>query len=207
MRNGQHCADLDGDRALGEKAERTFCELGLGYGRSYTRHQLARQGAAVAQSGVKVYTLPDITLWTGRGEHHEVKHKEPTRSGWFGLELYRLTALLWFRHEQKAPVFYTVHNHLLAGGRDRPMDQIAHWMAVDVADLAGTSVHEAWCSSYVNGRRQDAVWTLFWPTTLWFPLTDLWEGRVFYGVDGQRLSEEEALYPGDDLGCDYYLAG
>lgn len=120
------------------------------------------------------FLLPDITLWSAPGEHHEVKHKNPTRSGKFGLEKYRLEALIWFMCETRQNVFYTIHDHSLAGGREVKENRIEDWITVNILDLESSPDREekrgpTWC----NGQRIEAI-IYYWPTTCWIPLEDMW---------------------------------
>lgn len=151
-------------------------------GKSMTPHQIKRTGSAVAGklTGEKwsLYTLPDVTLWTAPGEHHEIKHKAPTSHGSVSLEDYRLRALLWFAQETQQPVYYTLHLHNLNGGRDNPLNYLCHWFTIEVRRmklLCDTGVARSsdrmktWCGGqvkYVPG------W--YWPVTEFKPLMQLW---------------------------------
>ena len=121
------------------------------------------------------FTLPDVAVWTNPGEHHEIKHKNPTRNGMFGLEVYRFKALLWFANETKQTVLYTIHNWELAGGKLIESLDINEWMTVDVLELDKrwsytNSKHPSW----INGRRVENVPQHFWSQDLWTPLMDYW---------------------------------
>lgn len=176
--------DNASDRELGKKWERHFCELATSYKKSFTPHQIGRDVAATwyapTANGINPLLLPDATVWTAPGEHHEIKHKEPTRSGCYGLEQYRLKALWDFRRETEQRVFYTIHDWRLAGVSDShdPMPNlIEHWRTVDIEILVDyvRTKQTSKCSwnTYVN-----AQWEIrpgyFWPVALWQPLECLW---------------------------------
>lgn len=176
----KHCGDNKADRDLGAKWEHNFCILAGQYGRSFTPMQLKRETSAQAFNWSKGkwshWTLPDITVWTYPGEHHEIKHKEPTRGGRIGLEQYRLDALLWFANETKQHVMYTIHNHALSGGRDSDLNRLQDWLTVDVRDLEGTESHrQENGKSYVNSQARDSIPLLYWSIDLWMPLADWWQ--------------------------------
>src|SRR5262249_49384987 len=134
MSNGEHCADLEGDRKLGERCEREFCKLGLGYGKLLTPHQIGRaSSAACAYSRINRFLLPDVTVWTAPGEDHELKDKTATRTGFFGLEAYRLRALKNFADISKRHVYYTIHDH--HGERDQACFRDEDWLTVDINTL------------------------------------------------------------------------
>lgn len=138
--------------------------------------QIGRDGSTIARKGRKVFTLPDVTIWTAPGQHHEVKHKNPIR-GTFGLEEYRFRALVAFAGETKQSVLYTIHNHDLAGGRDMRLNNIDHWITADVARLRGRWVDRHDCPTWCNGARA-VVPTLFWPVELWMPLEYYWDADL-----------------------------
>jgi hypothetical protein len=119
------------------------------------------------------YTLPDITVWTYPGEHHEIKHKEPTRRGQFGLEVYRYEALIWFAKETKQDVLYTIHNHALSGGRNARENSIEHWLTVNIVALDGRWAWHGPGWSWVNGKKK-SVALYYWPAGLWTPLVSYW---------------------------------
>lgn len=186
----EHCADLQGDRKLGEYWEQQFCILAARRGRSFTRHQFQKSSAANAYrlEGQKYHSvlLPDITVWSAPGEHHEIKHKAPTRDGYFGLERYRLDALVWFARETKQSVYYTIHDHSLAGGRDVAINRIEDWKTRNVIELAWSIEKEIDGPSYCNsGRIITAI--CYWPDAAFIPLEDQWdvyEALASLGDDG-----------------------
>jgi hypothetical protein len=173
------------DRQLGKYWECRFCDLAAQHGKSFTPQQIGRAGSATwftpTGKGVNPLLLPDITVWTAPGEHHETKHKKATSSGCYGLECYRLDALVAFRLETGQPVLYTIHDWELAGARDgcAPMtNDIAHWRTVDVTVLADYVTAEYLETrpfpTWVNGQRQLRP-GYFWPVSLWHPLQWWWE--------------------------------
>lgn len=183
----RHMEDNSGDRDLGAYWERQFCILAGEYGRSFTPHQIGRGEAAswFGRTGRKWHqsVLPDITVWTYPGEHHEIKHKSPTRNGCFGLEVYRFNALWDFAEVTGQKVFYTIHNHELAGGRDARVNDISHWFTVEIYDLEKCLPPAVLGNSYIGGRPSSTK-LYYWPASLWRPLSALWmpHGKVLaYG--------------------------
>lgn len=178
----RQCSDLNGDRRLGEYWEQQFCILAAQYGRSFTRHQFRKSEAANAYrlEGQRYHSvlLPDITVWSAPGEHHEIKHKDPTRDGYFGLEKYRLDALVWFARETKQSVLYTIHNHKLAGGRDVKANRLQDWMTANVIDLEYSYEKEDYGDTWCRGETIQ-VKRLYWPVGLWIPLEDAWDAQLW----------------------------
>lgn len=187
--NAAHCLDNAADRAKGAFWERQFCIMAAATGRMFTPHQLKHAGSVVAyqrddSKKLNVYTLPDVTVWSAPTEHHEVKHKNPTRGGEFGLEKYRFDALVHFARETQQDVLYTIHNHDLSGGPDVRINDATHWIAANVLDLNESNYRVSFGSSWIAGVRHDNVKILYWRTSLWSPLLDLWSERV--AVRGAR---------------------
>lgn len=178
----QHCSNNEEDRNLGKYWEEQFCKLAMNVGKSFTAHQIGRSGSAVAWStkGGKpnADTLPDITVWTCPGEHHEVKHKAPTRHGGIGLEEYRLQSLVWFAKETRQSVQYTIHRHDLAGGRTGTVNLSDHWFTIDVLKMEqmridGDAYGPCPGKTYINGNLGYApIW--YWPATSFVPLEEFW---------------------------------
>ena len=170
-----HCTDLNGDRSLGAKWEANFQRAALRWGKAVTRHQVNRTGAAVAYSRIsgRHYTLPDVTVWSAPGEHHEIKHKNPTSRGKFGLEVYRFDALVWFANETGQPVYYTIHDWEHAGGKYEEANRPRDWFMVDVRVLAAAPKATFAGSSWVNGVAT-TVPIHYWAKELWAPLRDVW---------------------------------
>lgn len=173
------CKDLQADRSLGEFWERQFCFMAANHHLSFTPIQIGRPESAQAfrrnNRGWHHYTLPDVTIWTCPGQHHEIKHKAPTRHGSFGLEKYRLDALLWFAKETNQDVLYTIHNHALSGGRNAQENSIDHWLTTRIIDLVGKHVDGRTFefTSYVNGQPRN-VPGFYWSAALWQPLAEYW---------------------------------
>lgn len=183
-----HCANLTSDRELGQYWERIFCQMAALLGKVFTPMQLGRADSILAfqknGNGWNRYTLPDVTVWTAPGEHHEIKHKDPTKFGSFGLEVYRFDALRWFAHETGQAVLYTIHNHALAGGRDVEENDLAHWITVDVRELDGQWSGTFPGFSWVNGQRKK-VDIHYWDQDLWQPLAKYW--KVEYAPNPQSI--------------------
>jgi len=178
-----HCSDLQNDRSLGQFWEERFCSLAASYGKMFTAHQINRgkSAAALIKANGKYHRLllPDITVWSAPGEHHEIKHKSPTKSGCFGLEDYRLVALKWFADETQQKVFYTIHDWASAGGREVRENRPNDWFACEIgtlwqATLSGVA-NKAKFDSWVGGKKQTKIEGWFWPSNLWSPVIETWE--------------------------------
>lgn len=175
----EHCADIQSDRKLGTYWEKAFCDLAAWYGFIFTPMQIglskSAQAWGKAQSKWRNYTLPDITIWTAPGQHHEIKHKSPTRYGSYGLESYRFKHLLEFAETTQQDVLYTIHNHALNGGQYSKLNDIHHWFTANVLDLDGkwtvSGTHSN--SYYANGVTTPRIY--YWSTELWVPLQEYWQ--------------------------------
>lgn len=173
----EHCQNIQKDRDVGAYWERMFSVMAAKQGKWITPLQLGRTESAATYTlaGAKWQRLilPDVTVWTAPTEHHEIKHKNATRHGDYGLEQYRYQSLYDFAIMTGHAVMYTIHDHDLAGGRDKKANQIEHWLTVDVLDL-----YRHWKGpfnnySWVNGQRKQ-VPIYYWPKTLWMPLVEYW---------------------------------
>lgn len=175
QRSLNHCIDVQSDRALGALWDRNFCRLAASYGKMFTAHQIGRKTSATAyykSNGEWRRTiLPDITLWSAPGEHHEIKHKSPTDSGYYGLEEYRLESLVHFAKETKQRVFYTIHDWSVPG-RDCTENCVTDWMTCEIGALINSG-QRAYFDSWVNGEKK-RVPGRFWARHFWQPLVFLW---------------------------------
>lgn len=197
-----HCGNLQGDREIGAFWEREFCKLAAKHGRSFTPHQIGRPKSAqayfVRAGKYHPLTLPDITIWTRPGEHHEVKHKDPCAWG-FGLERYRLDALRRFAEETGQSVYYTIHDYSRQPDRHADWDQsralrkanqlsnAEHWITCAVLELADSVELEEWGYSYVNGEKK-RVPICYWPVSSFQPVTWLWLGEPQRDLFGTLIS-------------------
>lgn len=183
------CADNAADRATGETWERAFCELARDHGKVFTPHQIGTPNKSAAAYGpgehgigYSTYLLPDVTVWTAPGEHHEIKHKNQDRSGCYGLERYRLDALVRWANTTGQDVFYTIHDWELAGAtnsRDPVPNRIEHWRCANVSDLAMRITTTRVGTSWIGGVKRDDVRICYWTARRNFqPLSDLWAGIV-----------------------------
>jgi len=183
--------DNAADRATGQYWENQFCRMARQRGKLFTPHQFGRDAKSAMfygptdLEGKSGWTLPDITIWSAPGEHHEIKHKNPTFDGMYGLERYRLDALVRFANATGQPVYYTIHDWERAGAScsSEPVENhIDHWLVGDVSLLSRGCTRkklDEW--TYYNGEmRQVEVW--YWSADpdrrvlRWFrPLAELWE--------------------------------
>lgn len=171
------------DRSVGQLwEEEKFPEL-IGQYRPgwFTRNQRRRDGAAVAEridaGELRRMLLPDVVIWSAPTEHHEIKHKNATSQGMYGLEVYRFRALVEFAAETRQPVLYTIHDWELAGASSatEPMPNVlAHWLTIPTQLLEWRLPKPRTSPSWVNGEKR-MVPTFYWPTDLWEPLADWWE--------------------------------
>jgi len=185
-----HCEDIGGDRALGAAWEVRFCTLAADQGQLFTPHQHGRDKMAAAHyrvNGTKHrVTLPDVTIWSGAGEHHEIKHKKATDTGHYGLECYRFDSLLEFARRIDGLVYYTIHDHSRLGKHSQ-LNELRDWRTCEINRLLGATVYDPRvrklsCGSWVNGVATPDVPQWFWPTDLFTPLGSLW---------GLRLAESD----------------
>ena len=178
----KHCEDNAADRKIGEHWERQFCVLAAEHGKTFTPMQIGRQQSAQAYGYDENRkwnhrTLPDVTVWTSPGEHHEIKHKAPTKHDSIGLEKYRLDALRWFADETRQSVQYTIHRHDLSGGRGSKVNKIEHWFTASIATLwhdleTGNAIVRTG-PTWINGQKKDAP-IVYWKISLWVPLGEYW---------------------------------
>lgn len=141
-----HATDNERDRRIGAHWEREFCKMAAGFGKVFSPHQInTLDGAAVAyglgdNGQWDNYLLPDVTIWSAPGEHHEVKHKQRTWDLCYGLERYRLDALVRWANTTGQPVYYTIHDWQVAGGTDAADESIPndlrHWFYADVETIS-----------------------------------------------------------------------
>lgn len=179
--SGIHCANLQSDRKLGETWEKNFGQLAIRHGLTVTAHQIGRSESASAwysEDGKKRHViLPDVVVWSFPGQHHEIKHKNPTRRGEFGLEAYRFDSLRWFQKTTKQPVFYSIHNHDFSGGRDGTENRLEHWVTASISMLDGVWAREDENGySYCNGQKIKTK-ILYWETNLFVPLAGVLKGE------------------------------
>lgn len=171
----QHCLQINDDRKLGEYWERQFCVMAAKHGFMFTPMQIGRNKSATAFYGVSGWIrliLPDVTVWTAPGQHHEIKHKSPTRYNQFGLEEYRLNSLLEFSKVTKQDVMYTIHNHALSGGRDISNNDIEHWLTCNVLNLTAHD-YQSMGNSYINGVKKECL-IFYWDISRFITLSKYW---------------------------------
>lgn len=170
----KHCVDNAKDRSVGHYWEEQFCEIALKFDKCFTPNQWNKTKAAMAYSRLNKYTLPDIVIWSCPGQHHEIKHKEPTRDGYFGLEEYRYEALLAFKQITNQDIYYTIHNHKLSGGVDSPINKIEHWFTAKILDDINKSNTSKMKNgpTWYNGEKVERL-ILYWEPSLFKPLVEL----------------------------------
>ena len=180
-----HASDNDADRRIGQRWERAFCQLAAGFDKVFSPHQIPHpEGAAVAygrgdDGQWENYLLPDVTIWSAPGEHHEIKHKRPSWDGCYGLERYRLDALVRWANTTGQLVCYTIHDWKAAGAdaADTLMpNDLSHWFYADVIALTrGCTWVQENGTSWVNGKRRNDVLIWYWTAHRYFkPLSELW---------------------------------
>lgn len=178
----EQCDNLVENRSLGSLWENNFCVLAAKkYGKSFTAHQIGRNKSASAfrylNGTYHPLMLPDITLWSAPGEHHEIKHKKAAKNGCYGLEAYRLQALKWFADETRQSVLYTIHDWEILG-RDSKVNREEDWLTADIntlwlATLDGTA-KKSTTTSWRAGKAINNVPNWYWPKDLWCPLEVFW---------------------------------
>lgn len=186
-RNG---ADNATDRETGAYWENQFCRMARGLGKVFTPHQFKRPdnsalfyGPASDSEGKSQWTLPDITVWSAPGEHHEIKHKNQTHDGMYGLEVYRIEALVRFANTTGQAVYYTIHDWQLAGAansQERVANDMTHWLVGDITQLSRGCTKPGKSDTWYAGqlRRDEPTW--YWTADpcrrfAWFrPLSEIW---------------------------------
>lgn len=170
----KQCENNSADRELGYYWEREFCKMAYNFGKCFSAHQWERTISALAYDKINKYVLPDITIWSCPGEHHEIKHKNPTKKNSIGLEKYRFNSLERFKDITKQHVYYTIHNHDLSGGRDAKENNILHWITAEIGEnITVSNSFQTWGASYVAGQRK-VVEMLYWNVDCFINLVDLW---------------------------------
>ena len=174
-------------RVIGTFWEVMFCRLAYVQGRHFTPVQISTAASGLNKSaqwygtgsnGKSCYLLPDVVIWTSPGEHHEIKHKDPfvmnNKGPVFGLEKYRLDALLDFAAVTKQAVLYTIHNHALGDGNLATRNDINHWITADITLLQGHHVYqqEKGKTLYNGGYEEKCIF--YWPVDMWRPLAEHW---------------------------------
>lgn len=169
---GKHAAQNAYDRAIGEAWEARFEAMARDLGWECAR--------AVAPEvwWKKSEPLPDRTVRRdGKREWHEIKHKDPTRwTGEFGLEGYRMNALLHLAEVTGDPVLYTIHDWRLAGASSSDEDvenRLRDWRTVEVAALQETESRSAEGFTYYSGQKVRTK-IYYWRKSLWAPLATYW---------------------------------
>ena len=176
------CVDNKEDRSIGYYWERQFCIMAYNYGKCFTPHQWDKNSSAMAFSNLNKYTLPDVTIWSCPGEHHEIKHKNPNKHNSIGLELYRYNALYEFKNITHQTVFYTIHNHDLSGGRYGKVNSINHWLCGSIGDIINLSNAKKFKGkTWLNGEAA-IVDILYWDIELFCKLREIWEKSLVCNV-------------------------
>lgn len=150
------------------------------YGYMFTPLQIGRNKSVSAYYGGTKWnrlTLPDITIWSYPGQHHEIKHKSPTRYNQFGLEEYRLKSLVKFARATCQDVMYTIHNHAMSGGRDTVENQIQHWLTANVLELIMHIDGKYPGFSWVDGKRKEVL-IFYWNISRFYPLLEYWKNTT-----------------------------
>ena len=179
------------ERAIGAVWESHFCRMGTVYGKVLTAHQLRSPNASACAFGAPLiagrprrWLLPDITIWSAPGEDHEVKHKNQSFDGCYGLEVYRLDALVEWAVLTGRKVYYTIHDWEIAGAScssDEIGNSIDHWFTADVLDLRDRSTKNGRDWTWRNGKRalEDMR---YWTPRHFGPLAELWTSERAPGL-------------------------
>jgi len=175
----RHASDNAGDRAVGAKWEARFQELANASGYTVTANQKNRSGAAVAvggRNGGSRLVLPDMLVLGRPNQYHEIKHKNPTAYGSYGLEAYRFAHLLEIANQTDDLVLYTIHDWHRAGATNSRADmenRLEDWVTADVRLLQFEPRKTFPGKTYVNGTCEIAD-IHYWSADLWMPLSDFW---------------------------------
>ena len=175
----KRCQNLSVDRASGKYWEREFCVMAYKRGKIFTPHQWQRSESAVAYGKhFKFLTLPDVTIWSSPGEHHEIKNKNPSKRGYYGLEKYRIDALVEFDKACIGDVLYTIHNWEKAGlknGKQEGENRIEDWFCSLCHELYETPDYKNHNdTSWVNGVQRTDIEIWYWEAERFYPLSSYW---------------------------------
>ena len=176
----------DESRKIGETWERNFCVLASRHGKVFSPHQIGSPGKSASAygpgpdgAGYDRYLLPDVTVWSAPGEHHEIKHKNQDFLGRYGLERYRLDALVRWANTTGQRVLYTIHDWQRAGAKNASQsvpNRLEDWFYADVETLSRECTYvKKRDTSLVNGTLRDDVCVWYWNAHRYFrPLAELW---------------------------------
>jgi hypothetical protein len=178
------CTNIKADRDIGAMWERRFGLIALRYGHTVTPNQIGRNESAAGHyqtaDGYKKIILPDFVIWSFGGQHHEIKHKSPARSGpragCYGLERYRFESLKHFQSVCQQRVFYTIHDHEMAGGKYAVDCSEKNWLTISISDMEGTHQHEEIGPSWCNGKKIQTE-IMYWHKSLFVPLVAVLDKR------------------------------
>jgi hypothetical protein len=177
----QQCTNLQADRAVGDYWERKFGKMAAQFGHVVTANQINRASSAaahyIAEDGsYRRLVLPDFVVWSFPGQHHEIKHKSPAktgaRRGCYGLERYRFDSLKHFQSVTQQSVYYTIHDHEMAGGKSIQENRLADWLTLSVSDMDGTHQHTEEGQSWCNGKPISTE-IMYWHQSLFVPLSSV----------------------------------
>lgn len=180
------CQDILADRELGAFWEKQFGRLAMKKGLTVTPNQIGRSSSAsafymTADGAYRRLILPDFVIWSLPGQHHEIKHKDPAKTGkkrgCYGLERYRFDSLVRFQEICGQSVFYTIHDWSLAGGKQEKVNHIDHWLTIPITDMVGTEQHAEEGLSWINGT-QATTELVYWPSSLFVPLSGVLDNRL-----------------------------
>lgn len=178
------CTNIKEDRDIGATWERRFGLIALRYGHTVTPNQIGRNESAAGHyktdGAYQRIILPDFVIWSCGGQHHEIKHKSPARSGpragCYGLERYRFESLKHFQSICQQRVFYTIHDHEMAGGKYVVDCGEKNWLTISISDMDGTHQHAERGKSWCNGNQIETE-ILYWHKSLFCPLVNVLDKR------------------------------
>jgi hypothetical protein len=176
MRQAGVIRNVADDRAIGSLWERNFCAL-LSPGTKFVRHQFGRTSSAAKEwfdvhGQIQTSPLPDVTVYHGFGREssHEIKHKNATASGQFGLEAYRHAALMDHHRNSAGGCNYTIHDYDKSGGKQSMENDIVHWFTASFGDLESPDGMSSEWGSWIDGKWQKNVPMYFWNRSRFTPL-------------------------------------
>ena len=175
------CTNIKDDRDIGAMWERRFGLIALRHGHTVTPNQIGRDESAAAHYRTddgknRKIILPDFVIWSFGGQHHEIKHKSPAKSGpragCYGLERYRFESLKHFQSICRQRVFYTIHDHEMAGGKYVADCGEKNWLTISISDMEGTHKHSEIGSSWCNGKKIETE-IMYWHKSLFVQLVSV----------------------------------
>ena len=165
------------DRSLGEFWEDVFIKMARSYGWRAWAFNRAK-GATFRDGNGKQYISPDVWILRRKAEQYvcEIKHKNLAKNDCYGFEVYREESMLSIEEDYQNQfggviALYVVHNHDLAGGKFVKQNNINHWHAGELKELAERGYEGRPQKTYYNGEvTTETVRIKYYPRQIFLPI-------------------------------------